>query len=58
MADTTNTQELIDLLESMRNKIDVSLFLIKCGKDEWLPSILECIHEDSQKVIDGWCVQE
>jgi len=54
-----NEPELIDLLESMTNKIEASAFILNMrGQDRWVHSILECVHEDSQKVIDGWCVHE
>jgi hypothetical protein len=53
-----NLNELQDLLESMRNNIDISLFLIAAGKVNLLPTPLEAIHEQSQQVIEGWCIKE
>jgi len=40
----------------MKNNIDISLLLIHMGKDKLLPTPLEVLHEQSQQVIDGWCV--
>ena len=51
-----NIQELEDLLCSMRNDIDISLLLIRMGKDELVCTPLEDLHFKSQQVIDGWCV--
>ncbi len=48
--------ELDDLLQSMQNVISTSLFLLRCGKVEWLPTQLEYLHELSQRIIDDWCV--
>ncbi len=53
-----NTSELQDLLESMRNNIEISLLLLHMGKNELLSTPLEALHVQSQQVIDGWCIIE
>jgi len=52
-----NTQELTDLLESMRNKIDTALLLIHIGKHHLVATQLEGIFEDSHTQIEGWCIK-
>lgn len=51
-------EELTDLLDSIIVKCQISLFLIQCGKTAWLPTILEHLHEDSQKIIEEYCVKD
>ncbi len=53
-----NESELQDLLESMRNNIEISLLLLHMGKDKLLPTPLEQILIQAQDVVDGWCVVE
>ena len=48
--------ELKDLLESTHNKVCIAEILIGRGDAHLLPTILECLYEDAQKIIDDYCI--
>ena len=48
----------MDLLESIRNRCDAALLLIKHDANHLLATLLEDIHEDSQIIIDEYCVEK
>lgn len=52
-----NPQELVDSLESMRNKIDTTLLLLHVGKHHLVATQLESIFEDSHMQIEKWCIK-
>lgn len=52
-----NVDELVDLLESLKNDAEISLLLIAMGKLTLLPTPLEDLHFKSQQIIDGWCIK-
>ena len=48
--------ELKDLLDSIRNKVRIAEILIQRKDTHLLPTILECLYEDAQKIIDDYCI--
>ena len=54
----TGQSGLVELLESIRNRCDAALLLIKHDATNLLATLLEDIHEDSQTIIDEYCVEK
>ena len=48
--------ELMELLKSIRNRVDIATILINLGRDELLPTILEDMYQDCQTITDEYCV--
>lgn len=51
-------QELSDLLHTIRNATLIADILLRLGKTDLFPTMGEYIHENSQKIIDGYCIKE
>ena len=54
-------KELIELIKAIRNRCDVCLILDDTVTDvddlaRIYPTILEDLHEDSQEIIDKYCI--
>ena len=50
-------QELKDILDSMANKIETCFILI-ADYPRLLPTQLEHLYEDAQKIIDDYCIKK
>jgi len=50
-------QELKDILDSMSNKIETCFILIG-DYPRLLPTQLEHIYEDAQKIMDDYCIKK
>jgi hypothetical protein len=48
--------ELAELIKQIRNRCSACLILIDANATELLATQLEDIHEDSQLIIDEYCV--
>ena len=51
--------EVTELIKQIRNRCD--LYILVCQNpiaDHLLPTLLEDVHEDSQAIIDGFCVED
>jgi len=51
-------KELQDLMFTIRNATKIADVLINTGNEALLPTILEYIFENSQVVIDSYCIKE
>lgn len=54
-------KELIELIKAIRNRCDICLILDNAVVDvddlaRIFPTILEDLHEDSQEIIDKYCI--
>jgi len=48
--------ELNEQLKTTRNLCDVAIILVQLGKENLLPTILETLHQETQGMIDDYCV--
>jgi len=53
-----NKNEVTELIKAIRNRCRIYLEVCERGYDDCLPTLLEDIHEDSQAIIDEYCVEE
>ncbi len=49
---------LREYLKTTRNLCDVALIVLEQGKDELLPTLLELMHVETQRLIDDYCIVE
>ena len=51
--------DVTELVKAIRNRCDIYAFLQQYPTaDHLLPTLLEDLHEDSQAIIDGFCVEK
>lgn len=55
--ESEETQELVDLINSMSNKIETVHILLLQERHDLLATQLEHIYEDAQKLIDDFCIK-
>lgn len=48
---------LVEELKTVRNLCDISLLLIRGGREELLPTILELLYQEVQQIVDEHCVE-
>jgi hypothetical protein len=63
VGDTTingmDTDELAEIIKSIRNRCDVVLTLLEhCGTDNLIPTVLEDLYQDSQLLIEQYCTED
>ncbi|KKM18523.1 hypothetical protein LCGC14_1664830 [marine sediment metagenome] len=46
------------ILKMTRNLCDVALIVLEQGKDELMPTVLELMHVETQRLIDDYCIVE
>ena len=49
---------LREYLKTTRNLCDVSLIVLEQGRDELMPTVLELLYVETQRLIDDYCVKE
>lgn len=49
---------LNEALKTTRNLCDVSLMVLEQDKEELLPTLLELLHVETQRLIDDYCVED
>ncbi len=58
ISDNQEIPNLIDLLKTMRNRIDIVLFLIEHNHyDPYMFTLLEDNYETCVEIVDGYCIQ-
>jgi len=55
--DETGLKELAELLKAIRNRCDTCVLLIEHNATHLLATQLEDIHEDSQTIMDEYCIE-
>jgi hypothetical protein len=51
--------EVTELIKAIRNRCDIYMLIRNNSiADHLLPTLLEDLHEDSQVIIDGYCVEK
>jgi len=54
----TGLTELAELLKAIRNRCDAAILLIQQNHTNLLATLLEDIHEDSQTIVDDYCIEK
>ncbi len=57
MLDDTERHWLREYLKTTRNLCDVALIVLE-HDDELMPTVLELMHVETQRLIDDYCIKE
>ncbi len=58
MLDDTERHWLREYLKTTRNLCNVALIVLEQGKDDLMPTVLELMHVETQRLVDDYCVED